>query len=717
LKNLDETKGMALLTVLLFTVLLIIMAVSMIFISTNFLALFGSSEARLKALEAAEAGVEYALYRLNDDPNWGNASLAFGSSPNPDAIPTCYPASTDFTDTLADGSKFTITFDCNDARYGSENNLFGTTPTLITKTPPYTAKIVSIGRDPGSNVKKVMLAYLVRGDLYPYTINSEGMVILNAGEYTIKGEGAGTNSPGHIYSSWVSTPAPDNYSIEGKADAPNITNYGGMFVGNGPINIAGTFDGYSIPNHPQNFYFSNIDVGKIVERARSDEYGDLDPNLYPGLVKIMDESIDPESAGYQKPDLIIDAGGTGFDGAITIDQDKQTLLLTRDVFIEGDPAAIDANDRFKDWSLLVGGANIFRILRSGDMKMEETAEVVYHPPKPPPGPNMPPVAGFFEVIPQDDTARYVRLNLNGHDIYSFSHLMLGVEVIGTGRIVSYGKIACLMSVNPEDDITIISGDDLTIELSQSVEESHNKGFYYALDDVIIEPMGDASYLMAGADDGNTEKVCNYYSTGHILTSITGSPNRTGIGYYDPDPNTDKYWKKDYEGSGVIVRKVTPPGGGVSYLTVEADDEWHHDEELEFCLEYTTPYTQINLGENRIKIALPTGAVSIIDPNDTPLVEPFPSGLTQAQLDVFGEQIRADFSAGVTNYDINMKATVSAFNKYKNVNSAHTENESVFNTDSLAGKFTLEPNISYMKNIINIERKTFTVRKAVSYELE
>ena len=719
--------GMALLTVLLLTVLMIIMAVSMVFISTNFLALFGNSEARLKALEAAEAGVEYALYRLNDDPTWGITNLSYGGSPNPDTIPVCDPDNTAgvMEEPLPDGSTFTIIFDSGDSRYGSENNLFGTSITSITRTPPYTAKIVSIGRSSNGNIKKVVEAYLIRGDLYPYTINSEGRVVLEAGEYTLKGE-EGTSSPGHIYSSWTSTPAPGNYSIEGMADATQIVNYNGMFIGNGPVSIAGTFDGQEIGDHPQNFYFSKIDVGKIVERAKNDAYGDLTPHLNAGTVYIQEENISGSSGtvGTQSGKLIVNANGTGFSSpdVVKIKEDTQTIVLQKDVFIDGNPVSIDSTERFADWGLLLGGSNVFRILRSGSMKMEETADVIYHPPQPNPTPALS-VPGFYTVEPQDDTGRYVRLDLNGHDIYSYPHLMLGVEIIGSGRIVSYGKIACLMSVNVSDDVVLISGDDLDIELSQDTEESHNKGFYYALDDVNIAPMSDASYLMAGADDGNAEKVCNYYSPGNILTSLTGSPNRTGVGYYNPSSGPSggsghNWWKKDYEGDGIIVRKVTPAGGGASYLKVESDKEWNGDADLQFCLEYTTPdRTQINLGDHEIRIPLGTGTIEIWTSDDLLVSDPTSLGITQDQLDVFGGQVKDDFNAGSKNYEINMKATVAASNKFKNVNSLHLENESVFNTDSVGGKFILESNIGYMESILNIERDTFTVRKAACYEIE
>ncbi len=66
-----KIKGIALISVLLLTVLMVIMAVSMLFISTQHLSIIGNIEGKAKALKAAEAGVEYAIYMLDKNPAWG----------------------------------------------------------------------------------------------------------------------------------------------------------------------------------------------------------------------------------------------------------------------------------------------------------------------------------------------------------------------------------------------------------------------------------------------------------------------------------------------------------------------------------------------------------------------------------------------------------------------------------------------------------------------
>jgi len=149
-KNLFE-EGIAMISVLLLTVLLTLMTVSMLFINTNHLSMVGNIEGKEKALKAAEAGVEYAMHMLNEDPAWGltgdpvfpGGKIVIPGDPNTfprftllnsDSIPVSYTKD----------CRFTITFN-QTSPYRSVNNLFNPL-TGEGNTPPYTAKIISIGR-------------------------------------------------------------------------------------------------------------------------------------------------------------------------------------------------------------------------------------------------------------------------------------------------------------------------------------------------------------------------------------------------------------------------------------------------------------------------------------------------------------------------------------------------------------------------------------------
>ncbi|MEQ8191840.1 MAG: hypothetical protein ABRQ39_28000, partial [Candidatus Eremiobacterota bacterium] len=64
-------KAIVLVSVLLLIVLILIMSLSMMTMSSNFLAFIGASETSGRALITSYAGIEYAVYKLNNDPNWG----------------------------------------------------------------------------------------------------------------------------------------------------------------------------------------------------------------------------------------------------------------------------------------------------------------------------------------------------------------------------------------------------------------------------------------------------------------------------------------------------------------------------------------------------------------------------------------------------------------------------------------------------------------------
>ena len=86
-------KGIMLVSVLILSVLLVMLTVSMVFISSEHLNLLGNVEHKANALNAAEAGIEYALVKLNEDTEWGSDTSDSASG------------------TLDGNSSFYITFD------------------------------------------------------------------------------------------------------------------------------------------------------------------------------------------------------------------------------------------------------------------------------------------------------------------------------------------------------------------------------------------------------------------------------------------------------------------------------------------------------------------------------------------------------------------------------------------------------------------------------
>jgi len=97
-----DKKGMAMITILTMTVILVMLITALVAINSNNLLYSLNYIHRVSALSVAETGVVYAIYALQDDPHWQPPQVV-------------YPTKT---------GKFTITFDSSmDSHYFSVNNL------------------------------------------------------------------------------------------------------------------------------------------------------------------------------------------------------------------------------------------------------------------------------------------------------------------------------------------------------------------------------------------------------------------------------------------------------------------------------------------------------------------------------------------------------------------------------------------------------------------
>jgi hypothetical protein len=253
-----EKKGMALITILLLTVLLIIMTVSMVFISTQHLRLMGNVEGYDISLKAAEAGAEYALAQLNSDPLWGDPNTA------------------DVDKTLSNGSKFSITFKTGNDYY-SYNNLLGNTEHNRTgffqgKVPAYTAEIISIGESPGK-LKKILRVVYIRDDRIPANVLAKGKIFCKSGKIFFTGKDP--DKPGWVYSNWKDpNNDPTNYSIYSDKSNPDSTvdAKGGIVSSRGTVdlNIYKPGDVYIDENTAKKLESTDIDIGKLLSNAHSD---------------------------------------------------------------------------------------------------------------------------------------------------------------------------------------------------------------------------------------------------------------------------------------------------------------------------------------------------------------------------------------------------------------------------------------------------------------
>lgn len=166
-------KAIMLISVLILITILMMLVTSMLLIATQNYNMAGMADKKAKALRSAEAGVEYALYRLNNDTSW---------TPSGDMYVDMY---------FSQGEKAKI------IASNFRNNLKGSTK--IGSTPPYSAEVLSEGSYKGQKVK--MKAIFVRDDMSQYPLASEGNLLLNYQE--INGEKKVTgknNSPGRLHS-------------------------------------------------------------------------------------------------------------------------------------------------------------------------------------------------------------------------------------------------------------------------------------------------------------------------------------------------------------------------------------------------------------------------------------------------------------------------------------------------------------------------------------
>lgn len=160
-------QGMMLLSVLLLTVILLMLTVSMITLVSENTNITGKIDKKIKALKAAEAGVEYAFYQLSSNCEWGDPSIdsTFLS---------------DIQESLGNDQKFTIIFDQTKPDY-SKNNLKN--PVTAGSTPPYCAEIISEGIYERDGVRESVVevrAIFVRDEMAPFPIFSEGEIHLDA---------------------------------------------------------------------------------------------------------------------------------------------------------------------------------------------------------------------------------------------------------------------------------------------------------------------------------------------------------------------------------------------------------------------------------------------------------------------------------------------------------------------------------------------------------
>ena len=696
----STSRGMALITVLLLTVLLVLMTSSMLFISTNHSSLIGDIEGKEKALKAAEAGIEYAIGQFNQNTAWGlDGEPVFIDKtiidPNDTAKtnwPVFVPEDGNTIDENYDSDcGFSITFS-PDPETGSVNNLFNPVEDPNTGAPPYTAKIVSTGKffSPANpnrpKVVRTLVAYIVRSEYSPYNINVAGRVIINeVGEGSVTIRGKDEDDKGSLYSGKCVDPGYDDSIVAGRI-LDSINTNGGIFYSMGTIEIPPSvpFDGDIVENLPIDYSVPAFNVKNIVDSSGvasksggtitfKNKWESWQVGSYHSRL-VIDQNTSSLSIGNDSCDFtIIEEAGYG-----------AVLRLNNDIHISSDLKILGTDNPSK----------FDTVIKNRDSKL-----------------------GW---ISDDDPCskdtfggeRGYYLDLNGNNIYADDNVLIGLSVTGEGGIFSKNSIHYLMGVNTDDTVTVAEN-NLTLEVPKSITASTTGGLYYAGGDMAIQPLTNASPLYWGWGVDLPETIIfsapskRYPYTTTNFTSENPPYKPTTLGRWVPrdyHAHPPVYWSH-YEGANMLVAKVLDKQSGnyVLYATCLFKD-------LEFSLDYDDK-RNINFENNIIKISEDASGVKVVllrrNFEDS---APLPAGLSSSDFKTLGEQIKYRFDNLSGNVDINFSGAIIIGEQDPPVYT-----EFILNAGG-NGNINMGFSGDYMNSLVNVVGKEFKVKKISSYEL-
>ncbi|MEQ8225656.1 MAG: hypothetical protein ABRQ37_25300, partial [Candidatus Eremiobacterota bacterium] len=614
--------------------------------------------------------------------------------------------------------RFTISFDNTSSekeRYASVNNLFRETPDA-SGIPCFTARIISTGEfgPPGGSVKRVMEAYLVRTDYSPYNIGTEGALVVSYSKRTAI-YGKDVNAPGYITSNWNGN---NIDSIAFQSPMEVISN-NGIFSSRGKINIDGnSFDGVKMEDLAQKSTLGKLDVDKIIDRAQKGDFKTL--TVGGGRVTLEETLPDVDlSNAPADPNIIYYSGlslksqATGFDSSVNLVDDSK-LELKGDIYVDGgSPQDSDKNLTYNE---IEGNSNVFQIKVSQGAIAREGYIVVE---------NTDVTTGIVtkELEKVSSQPRDLTLNLNNHNIYSNSHLLLGIDIEGEGSIVSRGKVAYSQGLCTLDTKeVIISGDDLTIESSGRSSGIYGKGFFYASDDLDIRPMDNKSVLNMDGQDSEDGDLAKYRVEKKF--TVEGVKNKLVVGQYDPG-------SKSYEGHAMMMKTKSKVGEVDSIIAEGRSDG--KSAKLQMCIVEDEGGAKKNLDFGEYKVSMKTkksskGApaykVELVDENDNivPLkLSKLEGKITEEQLNNTGTLMAETFKNDISSIDIYIDATIVSLNNNAVEGSsdpdANMENQSRIQagscdpdkkTDS-SGSIKLGWYPDYMKSIVPLQGTNFKVR--------
>jgi len=287
----NRLKGIVLITTLLVMFFLVMLATAMVSVSRASLGLTGSFHDRECALHAAQAGLDYALARLERNAYWQGDDSTVPNAANGFTVTENWLGKNICRGSLGNGEVFYINFEHNTnlfdpeqnfTTYKSANNLLGqlgneynntcADGTLIRTLPINTVQIIVKGAY-GRSTRYVEAMYAYDG---PTSIDSAAIssnkMIINLADATSKWVVSSENEEKpRIRSNYALSDFPggeDNTSIKaGAADValsgPQVDLSGGVAVARGDIDLGSSFNGTADPRTAINYPIPELNMSDI----------------------------------------------------------------------------------------------------------------------------------------------------------------------------------------------------------------------------------------------------------------------------------------------------------------------------------------------------------------------------------------------------------------------------------------------------------------------
>jgi hypothetical protein len=492
-------KGMMLVTILMLTFLLVMLTTSMILISSQNLNMTGLAEKKAKALQAAEAGVDYAFYRLNNDSTWGTGVILDTPQEN-----------------LGSNQSFTIVFNPFSSHH-SKNNLMNKDPNG--STPGYSAEIISKGTYKGT--EKVLRAIFVREDEFLCPIYTEGDIFMRSYitgtlNFNVTGKKS-SNDPGRIHSNTDI----DIKSTWGTNIAMNL--HGGFLSACSTVTLADMTASVNKKTDVLPVKIPDINITDIIANRPSDPNmcKTLDPNTFylagyfeydPNSPYCIPHHPRPgDSWAFIDPNVYTSNYKVGI--ASFTETDCTNFLSNYQAFYTPSSPPLNPGRNFYNYynpitfyEYPISGtttdiANFNNNLKNS-LGLSMTVDTEPVTGKPRITLNLekdiyiPDSTGLFETTTMSGNrpvylwpAKSARLNFNGHKIYTGSKLWIGMPLYGTGAIIS-GESVDFIQGGYNANLVILSEKSVRMlyreEPCSTVIDLPYTGIIYAKDDILIE---------------------------------------------------------------------------------------------------------------------------------------------------------------------------------------------------------------------------------------